>query len=156
VDLLTIHLEKRELTACISHGAQIKIDIVKQDSLETGLRKTLNFGHTIGHAIERISSISHGDAVSIGMVAALQLSARIHGLSQDDILRAVNLLKAFDLPVVQNIKTEDFWSSLVKDKKAKGDFIDFVLLTSIGESVIESIPFQELRELLDEQYAHLV
>ena len=143
------------LTNAISKGSQLKIDIVKKDSKEQGIRKLLNFGHTIGHAIERIEGIPHGAAVSIGMVAAAHLSATVGQLKNDEILRIVDVLKGFNLPVVQNVKTDDFWPYLLKDKKSNGQNLDYVFLDSIGSARIKNIPFGSLRNWMDKQYEHL-
>ncbi len=147
--------ELETLAMCISGASRIKIDIIKEDSMEYGQRKLLNFGHTIGHAIERRQGLAHGDAVSIGMVGAMHISSQYCGLSEEDILRAAELLQGFGLPVIQQLRTEQFWDLLVKDKKTRGDSVDYVFLESIGTARLEAIEHTTLRTMLDEVYARV-
>jgi len=151
--LMTRELET--LAMCISGASRIKIDIIKEDALEYGQRKLLNFGHTIGHAIERRQGLAHGDAVSIGMVGAMHISSQHCDLSQEDILRAAQLLQGFGLPVIQQLRTDQFWDLLVKDKKTRGNSVDYVFLESIGRARLEAVAHTTLRTMLDEVYARV-
>jgi 3-dehydroquinate synthase len=125
----------------------IKGKVVENDEKETGERRILNFGHTFGHAIEKISGLSHGEAISIGMVIATKLSENKGYLSQSESNRIINLLKTFKLPVKTNIDMAEIIDALKKDKKREADEINFVLLKSIGNAIIEKIKISELEKI---------
>ncbi|BBE31010.1 3-dehydroquinate synthase [Tepiditoga spiralis] len=125
----------------------LKSKIVNEDEKENGIRKILNFGHTFGHAIERIKNIKHGEAISVGMMRALQLSKKLNFISDNDIKRIEKLLKIFKLPTEINISTKELMILIKKDKKRSNDYIDFILLKKIGEYKIQKLKFKELEEL---------
>ena len=77
----------------------IKYNVVANDEQETGERKLLNFGHTIGHAIENTSKLPHGHAISIGMVAACIISEAINGFNKEETKKVKELLTQYELPV---------------------------------------------------------
>lgn len=132
-------------------SVQIKAAVVEQDPHEKGLRKTLNFGHTFGHAIEKSFGLSHGQAVSLGIVAANNIAVNLGLLSATEAARISNCLAAVGLPV--DISAYDFaaLSDLVaKDKKKKGASIDFILLNALGEAIIKSLPVTDLADLVTE------
>src|SRR5258706_4523148 len=94
--------EPKTLAAIVARCCEIKAEVVRQDEHEGGLRAILNFGHTIGHALEAISHYGkylHGEAISIGQVAAAKLSARGLGLSGSDFKRITDLFRPAGLPV---------------------------------------------------------
>src|SRR5208337_4424395 len=96
------------LAGVVARCCEIKADVVSQDETESGLRAILNFGHTIGHAIENISGYGkylHGEAIAIGQVAAARLSARVLGIPGRDVERIAGLFKRIGLPVTINLKT---------------------------------------------------
>ena len=125
----------------------LKSKVVEEDEKETGIRKVLNFGHTFGHAIERLQGIRHGEAVSIGMVKSLYLSKKYNFISDNDIKRIKNLLKKFDLPIKTNLSSKELLPLIKKDKKRSNDYIDFILLKKIGKYKIQKLTFKELGEL---------
>ena len=93
--------EPKTLAAVIARCCEIKAEVVRQDETERGLRAILNFGHTIGHAIEAVSHYGkylHGEAISIGQVAAARLSAEVLGLPESDVQRIRSLFERAGLP----------------------------------------------------------
>ena len=96
-----LKLDSKELAYIVARSCQIKSNVVKQDETENGLRAILNYGHTIGHALEAISSYGkflHGEAISIGQVAASKISHELNGLSQSEVDRIEALFTAAGLP----------------------------------------------------------
>lgn len=140
---LSIH---RVIKRCV----EIKADIVMRDERESFERRKLNFGHTIGHAIEKLSGISHGMAVSIGMVVALRISKEISGLKREDEERAVSLIRKYGLPTDFSYDIDKIINVIRKDKKKEVDSIYFVLLEKIGKGVIRKMEFVDLRKILDD------
>ena len=130
----------------------IKSAIVNQDELEKGERRKLNFGHTFGHAFEKTTVISHGEAVSAGMVVASKLSVKKSRLPTKDAERIISLLQKIGLPVSIQVKGKSVLDALKKDKKRKGDRIYFVLLNEIGNALVDQIPINELETLTNDMY----
>ncbi|MEN6319100.1 MAG: 3-dehydroquinate synthase [Syntrophaceae bacterium] len=144
------------LVKLVENSCRIKKGIVEIDERENGLRRVLNFGHTIGHAIEAEShyTVSHGNAVSLGMIAAIRISAKMYELPTEDQKRIERLIEVAGLPIriPQQISTEGILSRLKTDKKKEGDIIHFVLLKKIGMPFInggvpESILWKTVEEL---------
>ena len=131
----------------ISHSAEIKRNIVSQDFKEQGLRKTLNFGHTIGHAIESYcwsidNPILHGEAVAAGMICASYLSYKKAGLSLEEMDEVVsNLHEIFPKIKIEDNKAVLEW--LNHDKKNSNDQFQFVLLNKIGEAIYNQTTSKE-------------
>src|SRR6267143_3338612 len=96
------HFDRKDLAALVRRNIEIKARIVAADDREmSGERTLLNFGHTVGHAIERAGeyrAFPHGEAVSLGIVAACEISVRKAGLSEPERDRVLTTLRAFDLP----------------------------------------------------------
>ncbi len=126
------------LSGVVARCCEIKAEVVGQDETESGLRAILNFGHTIGHAIENISGYGkylHGEAIAIGQVAAARLSTRLIGLPERDVERIVGLFKRTGLPVTARLKTPQrkrLLAAMKLDKKVSGGEIRFVLAKRIG------------------------
>lgn len=131
-----------DLPALIARNQRIKAQIVAEDEFEKlGLRALLNFGHTIGHAIENAAGYGqflHGEAVSLGIVAALDLSVERAGLPFDQAQRVLQALRAFDLPVQlpPHIPTETLMKASGKDKKFEAGAIRFVLTRNLGSAFV--------------------
>lgn len=131
-----------ELIEIIARSCEIKRDIVEKDEKEAGLRKLVNFGHTIGHALEALSlstnkPLLHGEAISIGMVAEAKLSQLKGLLSEKELEEIISCLKNAQLPVSQ--KGFDHYAvinMLKQDKKNVGDKILWTLLEKIGKGAI--------------------
>ena len=139
-------------TETIKKGIQIKEDIVKEDYLEIGKRKYLNFGHTIGHLIEQDSkfNLSHGEAVAIGMIYELELSKKHFGLPQEVIDLYISYLEKLDFKKSYEFENSiDYLLEILKDdKKSKSDSVDIVLLSDISQPNLISISFDELIEVI--------
>jgi 3-dehydroquinate synthase len=137
-------------TELIEQNVALKTKIVIEDEFEQGDRKLLNFGHTIGHAIENLHQLLHGHAVSIGMVAACNLSEQKNNFHFSEAKRIVQLLAKYHLPVDIETDYQKVFNVLIKDKKRHKDEINFILLNKIGEAVIKSIPLTELEKHLNQ------
>jgi 3-dehydroquinate synthase len=134
----------------IERNVKIKTTVVVNDEFEQGDRKLLNFGHTIGHAIENMHQLLHGHAISIGMIAACNLSEQLNGFSFEEAKRIVQLLAKYHLPVDMEIEYEKVFEILKMDKKRNGDTMDFILLNKIGDAVIKPIQLEALQKHLKE------
>ena len=133
----------------ITRNIQIKSEVVSKDEFETGDRKLLNFGHTIGHAIENTYELPHGYAIGIGMAAACSLSVKLSGLPDSDKERIVRVLQQYGLPVHLLFDRKKVFDILKMDKKRVSGDINFILLRSIGNAVIKRIPLPELEKLME-------
>lgn len=135
---------KDSLAALIARNVAIKAAIVSEDEFETkGLRALLNFGHTIGHGIEASAGygeLLHGEAISLGIRAALRLSEQFAGLSPHDSTALLTLLAAFRLPLVlpESIRTETIMEKLGRDKKFDQGAVRFVLLRGLGDAFVSN------------------
>jgi 3-dehydroquinate synthase len=132
----------------VNRSVAIKAAIVSADMNEGGLRRVLNLGHTWGHAVEKITGISHGQAVSIGLVFSAKLSLQKGLITSAEWDRIVNLLNKLGLPVQTKVNPCAGFDILKKDKKKKGKCIHFILMKGIGEVEIVEISFDELREFI--------
>ena len=126
------------LSEVIARCCEIKADVVSQDETESGLRAILNFGHTIGHAIEAISGYGkylHGEAISIGQVAAAKLSQELTGLRPDETARIANIFRAAGLPIkikLSTVQRKKLFAAMMLDKKVSAGEVKFVLAEKIG------------------------
>lgn len=130
----------------IEKNVEIKAQVVTMDEFEKGERKLLNFGHTVGHALENLHGIPHGQAVSIGMIAACNLSVQLNGFPANDAAKIVKLLAKYHLPVDIETDHAKVFEVLVMDKKRYNDGMQFILLKSIGHAGIHFIPLAELEK----------
>ncbi len=136
----------------ISHmnytSCSIKGDVVKQDEREGSIRKILNFGHTIGHAIETLSNFDylHGEGVSLGIVAAAHISLQRGMLTHVEYISIINTLELYNLPTrLTNILSEDIYNQLFYDKKVSENKVIFILLNGIGNCVeVNNVTKQEV------------
>ena len=130
------------LLEIITTSIQLKSMIVSVDPLEKNIRKLLNFGHTIGHALESSSKYNmllHGEAVAIGMMAASRISNSLNFLSDDDLLRIEKVLLKYGLPIeISNFQVSDILELMMYDKKIVDGQLQFILLNEIGQAFIES------------------
>ncbi|MFZ4057412.1 MAG: 3-dehydroquinate synthase [Ferruginibacter sp.] len=136
------------LATLIQRNVEIKSTVVMHDEREQGERKLLNFGHTIGHAIENMYQLPHGHAISIGMVAAASIAEEIANFSSDEKQQLIQLLQQYKLPIQHNVDIEKLFQILRMDKKRQKDAVHFILLEQIGKAVIQSIPLVQLEQLL--------
>ena len=129
----------------------LKDDIITQDPLEHGIRKALNFGHTLGHAIEsyRLSSnkptLLHGEAIAIGMVLELYISARLHGFPEDELNRiSQSIVEVYGKEDFAAQEIQEIIKLLIHDKKNSHGQILFVLLADYGKPVLNCIVSDDL------------
>lgn len=134
----------------IRKNAGIKFGVVCNDEGESGERRLLNFGHTIGHAIENILKLPHGFAVSIGMVYACRISERLAGFSAKKTEVIIQLLEKYHLPVAAKFDKEAAWNLLIHDKKKSGDHLHFILLEDIGNGVSKKLSLADLKKIFFE------
>jgi 3-dehydroquinate synthase len=148
-----LNLDRQVMERLVYDSIIVKSAVVEKDEKEKGERRKLNFGHTLGHALEKTIGIPHGEAVSIGMVAAANLSVRKKLLSREDAHRLKRLLKKINLPteITANADRKKLLAAMAKDKKRQGQGIHFVLLKGIGEAVVEEIPLSQLMEVMKER-----
>lgn len=137
----------------IYRSCTIKKNVVEQDVQEKGERALLNFGHTIGHAVEKLMDFNmlHGECVAIGMVAAGFISWKRGHISKNELDDMVSLIETFELPTkVCNLKKEDILEITKHDKKMEAGRIKFILLEEIGRAVIDkSITDEEMLLAID-------
>ncbi|MEH7076909.1 3-dehydroquinate synthase [Neobacillus drentensis] len=140
------------LSDSLIKGIKVKGKIVGQDEKETGVRAFLNFGHTLGHAIESemgYGNFTHGEAVMIGMIFALKLSKQLLGLSFDveEFIEWIESL-GYESEIPENLSYEKLIAKMRQDKKSIGHVIRFVLLEQLGQPIIreisESVLFEQL------------
>ena len=130
--------DERTLAAVIARCCEIKADVVRQDETESGLRAILNFGHTVGHALEAISHYGkylHGEAIAIGQVAAAKLSAQVLGLPAEEVERIERIFQRAGLPTQMKLNApqrQKILTATSLDKKVSGGEIKFVLARRIG------------------------
>jgi len=136
------------LVSLIKRNVEIKMDIVTHDEFEKSDRKLLNFGHTIGHAIEKLHQIPHGYAIAVGMIAACTLSEKINGLHFEESKQVAELLSRYHLPVDLETDHDQVFDILKRDKKRMGNDIHFVLLDKIGEAHAEPVSLDFLKQHL--------
>lgn len=130
--------DEMDFEQLIYRSIKVKADVVSRDFKESKLREILNYGHTLGHAIEKNSGykLRHGEAVSIGMVFAAELSKELAGLSEDVVLLHRELLKSFDLPTnYPRSKFKQLLALLSNDKKVRNSKLRFIGIKKIGKPV---------------------
>lgn len=135
-----------KLKALISRNVRFKYQVVRKDPHESGDRKFLNFGHTLGHALEIHYELSHGEAISLGMMFAATLSTHFLKFNQQAALEA--MLEQYNLPTAASYSVTKVLRSMRMDKKRAKDAIDFVLLKQIGKANRKPISLNLLEQLL--------
>jgi 3-dehydroquinate synthase len=149
--------DSKTLAEVIARCCEIKAEVVGKDETENGPRAILNFGHTIGHALEAISrygKYSHGEAISIGQVAAAKLSQKLLELPPNDVERIAELFKQAGLPTDTRFNAAQrtkLFSAMRLDKKVRGGEIKFVLARRIGRvNWGERVPDRAIHEVLSQ------
>lgn len=152
-----IRRDTKILAAIVARCCEIKANVVGQDETETGLRAILNFGHTIGHGLEAVSHYEkflHGEAISIGQVAAAGLSAKILGMPTGDTERISDLFRRAGLPTHTSLNAtgrKKLITAMQLDKKVSAGEIKFVLARRIGRVEFgHRIPMPVVASALDE------
>ncbi len=150
--LLKKGMEELDIENIIYRCVSIKRDIVQRDETEAGERKLLNFGHTIGHALEKIyeyKKLSHGEAVAIGMVMMTKASER-EGISpKGTAAKIADLCKMYHLPIHDDSSPRDIAFASQSDKKSSGKEIDIIVLKSIGDATTKKMNQKMLQQYID-------
>lgn len=133
------------LAALIQKNVLIKSKVVVNDEFEQGERKLLNFGHSLGHAIENMYELSHGQAISIGMTYACVISQQLKGFKQT--AEVVALLEQYGLPTFAEFDTKKAFRVLMMDKKKDNVSINYILLQQVGKGVVQPLLFVQLQEI---------
>lgn len=144
------------LAPLIARNIAIKARIVEEDEREeTGVRALLNFGHTIGHAVENVAGYGrylHGEAISLGLAAALHICEKKYGLDPEDAARVRSKLAAYELPltVPDDLPTDALLAAMRHDKKFSDGHIRFVVVPRLGEAfVADDVTEQDLRDAIE-------
>jgi len=142
-----------DLEAVTTRSARLKALVVSSDPKEYGLRAILNYGHTVGHAIESTTGFTeflHGEAVAIGMMAAARISNGMGMISEELVARHGDLLRSFGLPVAStSIDVDRVLEAMRLDKKVEQGKLRFVLLEDIAQPVVRSdVPEELVRKVL--------
>lgn len=134
--------DEKLYTPIIAKSVEIKADVVSKDEREGGLRRILNFGHTVGHAVEKetnFKAYNHGEAVAIGIVAAMKIGEKLNLISSEDFMRIEKLLERLELPTkAEGVTLAGIKNSMMSDKKTINGKINFVLPTKIGEVIVKN------------------
>lgn len=146
--LKTYQNRKKSVCELIQRNAIIKTKVVQKDEFEKGERRLLNFGHTLGHALENQYELLHGQAVSIGMVYASLISEKITGFK--DTSRVTRLLVQYDLPTFVEFDRQKVFDVLKMDKKRERKEMNYVLLEKIGKGVVKNIELKKLEQIIND------
>jgi 3-dehydroquinate synthase len=145
-------LDKTTLEEVVFRSASIKVEVVTEDELDMGLRNILNFGHTIGHAIETVSNfgIKHGHAIAIGMITTAKIAEKIGYFSSNEFMRLKNVLEHSGLPTgITKLNTAKIIEAMKHDKKIINGKIRFILPKAIGEVFIsDEVDLSVVEEVL--------
>lgn len=162
-ELFAVLEEKREqilkkdreiLMTIVRWSVQTKADVVKKDEREEGLRSVLNFGHSVGHAVEKLvgyGAVRHGQAVAKGMGFSVGFSEKMGLISSAEKGRIIDLLRAYgfdlSLPVFSR---QEYESALAVDKKAVGNEINFVLTGGIGRFILKKLALLDILDFIEQ------
>ena len=137
---------KTALQKLVQQNALLKTGVVKADEFEGGKRRLLNFGHTVGHALEKQYELMHGEAVAIGMSFAAKLSADLVKFKAADKL--IRLIDQYGLPTTAGYNKQKVFDLLLSDKKREGEQMNFILLERIGKAMIKKISLTEIYKFI--------
>lgn len=140
--------KKKEACLLIQRNARIKLKVVQVDEFEQADRKLLNFGHTLGHALENQYELSHGQAISIGMTYASEISQQLLGFKQTDAV--VDVLEQYGLPTYADFNKQKVFAVLKMDKKRARKEMNYILLEKIGKGVVHPIPLDDLEQIVSQ------
>jgi 3-dehydroquinate synthase len=144
--LKTYQGRQKSICELIQRNVIIKTSVVQKDELEKGERRLLNFGHTIGHALETQYELLHGQAISIGMTYACHISGQVTGFRQTE--RVVSVLEKYNLPTYASFNKQKVFDVLKMDKKRERKEMNYVLLEKIGKGVVRTIPLKQLEIII--------
>ncbi len=143
-------LDEAILEKVVADSIKIKLDIVEKDEKEKDERRKLNFGHTLGHALEKVHGLSHGEAVALGMIAAARLSEKRGLAPAKDVQRLDGLLDKLGFTIAFQPITKKIVQAIKKDKKRAKEKIHFVFLERIGKATIKKTDLSDLEDALDD------
>ncbi len=153
---LESHFEKQKpygrifFQRAVHDSIAVKAAIVQRDEREAGERRILNFGHTLGHAIENVTNLSHGEAISLGMHFAIKYSEKKKKLGTEESKRILALIKKMKLPMDRPFDKRRALAALKKDKKREAEGIHFVFLKDIGRPEVAKISLNELEDSVND------
>ena len=145
-DVAYYRQHKKELSALVQRNVLIKLKVVQKDEFEKADRKLLNFGHTLGHALENQYTLSHGQAISIGMAYAVKIAEQLLQFKQGAAV--VQLLQQYGLPVAMDFDKAKVFSVLKMDKKRARKEMNYILLEKPGKGVVTPIALPQLEKMI--------
>ena len=137
---------QKSIRDLVQQNAILKTKVVQQDEFEKGERRLLNFGHTLGHALENQYELLHGQAISIGMTYACHISEQLTGFKQTE--KVVNILDKYGLPTYASFDKQKVFEVLKMDKKREKKEMNYVLLEKIGKGVVKQIELKKLEQII--------
>lgn len=141
-------LNENVLEEIVSRAVQVKADIVTRDERESHERMKLNFGHTIGHALEVSCNLSHGEAVAIGMLLETKMAVQL-GLCHEDLVeRLQTICRLYNLPTEIDFDAEDITIRMLQDKKRRSEQLNFALPHRLEKVEITAIKADEIKKIL--------
>ncbi len=144
---LSLYQAKKNLMSeLIKRNVLIKTKVVQKDEFEKAERRLLNFGHTLGHALENQYELSHGQAIAIGMTYACHISEQLSGFKQTE--KVVKVLEQYGLPTYASFNKKKAIEVLKMDKKRERKEMNYILLEKVGKGVVMSIPVKALEKLV--------
>ena len=149
-----LKLKGSVFSSVVERAIKVKVKVVEKDEKEKGLRRILNFGHTFGHAFEKVYGVSHGEAVASGMFMAVNLSCRKGFISERTKARIEAVLESYGFHKPRLNHIEELIQAFRRDKKREGAFINFVLLEEVGKAKVEKINLKELEGFLHDLCKH--
>ena len=147
-DLASVQKNKKLVSSLVERNARIKIKVVQGDEFEKGERRLLNYGHTLGHALENQYELSHGQAVAIGMTYAAGISNALVGFKNTD--RVTQVIQQYGLPTYAKFDKQKAFAVLKMDKKRERKDINYILLEKIGKGIVHSIPLKQLEKIISD------
>ena len=146
--LKTYQGRQKSICEIIRKNALIKTRVVQKDEFEKGERRLLNFGHTLGHALETQYELLHGQAISIGMTYACHISAQLAGFKQTE--KVIAVLEKYNLPTYASFNKQKVFDVLKMDKKRERKEMNYELLERIGKGVVKSISLKRLEKIIQD------
>ena len=140
-----------DIDSVVATCCAIKASIVEQDEFDTGLRMLLNFGHTLGHAVEQhfgYSSFTHGEGVAIGMYQLIKRTEELGMTAKGSAERIKSVLEKYNLPLTAGVEKAQLLDTMARDKKKNGNSITLIILKQIGEGILQKVDWQQVPRYL--------
>lgn len=138
------------LLEAIQRAVNIKLEIVQKDHFDQNLRQILNFGHTVGHALEHPYMLRHGEAISLGMLAELEIQNTLFNSNRNLLINLKDLLQKFHLPVTLPKDWKDSIGIIANDKKVRRKYLSWILIEKIGQARIVEVNLDRIKKIQDE------